>query len=96
LRLHSLYKQKNPVATGSYYYSTETAAGKLLCVTLIELIDTTSGINKFLTSGKEGVALGANTNFEFGTGTLDVPDFAAGASNSGITIFGMDVFFHFL
>ena len=68
----------------------------LFCVTLIELVNTSCGINKLLTAGKERMAFGADTDFELRTGALDVPDFAAGAGNSGITILRMDVFFHFL
>ena len=64
-------------------------------VTLVELVDTPCGVNKFLLTRKERVALGADTDFVFGTGGIDFPDFAAGAGDSGVTILRMNVFFHF-
>ena len=64
-------------------------------VAAVEFVDTTGGVNKFLFAGEEGVALGADTDFVFRTGGLDVPDFAAGAGDDGILISRMDVFFHF-
>ena len=63
-------------------------------VTAVELVDTTGGINKFLLSGEEGVALGADTNFVLRTGGFDVPHFAASTGHDGIAVGRMDVFFH--
>ena len=65
-------------------------------VAAVEFVDTAGGVNKFLFAGEEGVALGADTDFVFRTGGLDVPDFAAGAGNGGITVSGMDILFHCL
>ncbi len=65
-------------------------------VAAVEFVDTTGGINEFLFTGEEGVALGADTDFVFRAGGLDVPNFAAGAGNDGITVSGMDILFHFL
>ena len=65
-------------------------------VAAVEFIDTTGGIDEFLFTGKEGVALGADTDFVFRTGGLDVPDFAASAGNGGIAVSGMDILFHVL
>jgi hypothetical protein len=61
----------------------------------IEFINTTCGIDEFLFAGEEGMAFCADTDFDFGTGAFDVPDFAASADDFGITVSGMDVFFHF-
>ena len=65
-----------------------------LFVTAVEFVDTTGGVNKFLFAGEKRVAFGADTDFDFGTGGLDVPDFAASAGNSGITVIRMDILFH--
>ena len=65
-----------------------------LLVAAVEFVDTTGGINEFLFTGEEGVALGADAYLDLGTGGLDVPDFAAGAGDDGILISRMDVFFH--
>ena len=65
-------------------------------VAAVEFVDTAGGVNKFLFAGEEGVALGADTDFVFRTGGLDVPDFTASAGNDGITVSGMDILFHCL
>jgi hypothetical protein len=66
-----------------------------LLVAAIEFVNTTGGVNKFLFAGEEGVALGTDTNLDLRTGRLDVPNFAAGAGDSRITIGRMQIFFHF-
>ena len=63
-------------------------------VTLVELVDTPCGVNKFLLTRKERVALGADTDFVFRTGGFDFPDFAASADDLGRTVVRMDILFH--
>jgi len=65
-------------------------------VTLTEAFYTTRRIHKLLFAGKERVALGANTNFNFRTGGFNFPHFAACANNFCVAILRMNVFFHFV
>ena len=67
-----------------------------LLVPAVELVDTARRVNEFLLAGEERVALRADADLHFGTGGLDVPDFAAGAGHDGIFVLRMNVFSHFL
>ena len=66
------------------------------CQSLFELIQTTACIDKFLLTGVEGVALGANVNTHLaalsGTGYKRL---TARATNHALNILGMDSVFHF-
>ena len=73
--------------------STTNSVG-FLAVTLVEFVDTTSGVNELLLTGKERVALGADTDLVLRTGGIDFPDFAAGAHDLGRTVVRMDILFH--
>ena len=66
----------------------------LLAITLVELVNTPCGVDELLLTGKERVALGADTDFVFGTGGFDFPDFAAGADDLCRTVVRMDILFH--
>lgn len=66
-----------------------------LFVAAVELINTTGGIDKFLLSGEERMAFGADSDLGFRTGGFDVPNFAAGAGNDRVFVLGMNIFFHF-
>ena len=66
----------------------------LFAVTLVELFDTPCGINKLLFAGEERVALRADTDFVFGAGGFDFPNFAAGANDLRGTVIRMDILFH--
>ena len=63
---------------------------------LLELVNTTAGINKLLLTGEEGMALGANFNSHLaalgGTGN---DGFAASALDDTLYVIGMDSAFHF-
>ena len=67
-----------------------------LFVTAVEFIDPARRIDEFLLAGEERMALGADADFHFRTRGFDVPNFAAGTGNDGVTVLGMDIFFHFL
>ena len=69
--------------------------GSGLLVAAVEFINTTGGIDKFLLSGEERMAFGANGDLGFRTGGFDVPNFAAGAGNDRVFVLGMNIFFHF-
>ena len=74
--------------------SSLTSSVGLLAITLVELVDTTCGIDELLLTGEERVALGTDTDFVFGAGGIDFPDFAAGAHDLGRTVVRMDILFH--
>ena len=84
--LHCCYAAQEPVGRSS-------SVG-LFAIALVEFINTTSGIDKLLLTGKERVALGADTDLVLGTGGIDFPDFAAGAHDLGRTVIRMDILFH--
>ena len=64
--------------------------------TLVEAINTSTGVNQLLLAGIERVALGAdfNTNVLLsGAGRKDV---ATSTANRGLFVFGVDTFLHFV
>ena len=87
--------QKRSAAEGRPFFVTNRK-GLSLFVAAVEFVNTTSGINKFLFAGEKRVAFGADTDFVIGTGGFDVPNRTAGASDDGIAVFRMDLFFHVL
>ena len=68
---------------------------KLLdAVLLVELINTAAGVDQLLLAGVEGVALGADFNGDVLLGGAGLDDVAAGASDGGLLVIGMDSFLH--
>ena len=68
---------------------------KLLdAVLLVELINTAAGVDQLLLAGVEGVAVGADFNGDVLLGGAGLDDGAAGASDGGLLILGMDSFLH--
>jgi hypothetical protein len=65
------------------------------CETLLELVNTSAGVNKLLLAGEERVALGANFNAEIALGGTARNFVAACASDNAFFVFGMDAFLHF-
>ena len=63
-------------------------------VTLLELINTSAAVNELLAAGVEGVALGADLNGDVLLGGAGLDDVAAGASDGGLLVIGMDSFLH--
>ena len=74
----------------------DAAGASGLLVATVELVDTARRIHEFLFAGEEGVALGADTDLVLGTGGLDMPHLAAGASDDRVTVSGMEILFHSL
>ena len=61
---------------------------------LVETVNTSSGVNQLLLAGIERVALGADFNSDVllgGTGSKDV---TTGAANRSLFVLGMDTFLH--
>ena len=68
---------------------------KLLdAVLLVELINTTAGINELLLAGVEGVALGADFNGDALTGGTGLDGCTACALDNGGLVIRMDACFH--
>jgi hypothetical protein len=62
---------------------------------LLELVNTSAGVNKLLLAGKEGMALGADINSQLAAlGGFGFNNFAASASNNALLILGMNSVFH--
>ena len=82
--LHSAFCRKGPLFNDQL----------LDAVLLVELINTAAGVDQLLLAGVEGVALGADFNGDVLLGGAGLDDVAAGASDGGLLVIGMDSFLH--
>jgi hypothetical protein len=64
--------------------------------TLVEAINTSTGVNQLLLAGIERVALGADLNTNVLLGRTSGKDIAASAADGGLFVLGMDTFLHFV
>ena len=64
--------------------------------TLVEAINTSTGVNQLLLAGIERVALGADLNTNVLLGGASGKDIATSAANGGLFVIGMDTFLHFV
>ena len=64
--------------------------------TLVEAINTSTGVNQLLLAGIERVALGADLNTNVLLGRTGSKDIAASAADGGLFVVGMDTFLHFV
>ena len=64
--------------------------------TLVEAIDTTTGVNQLLLAGIERVALGADLDTDLLLGGASGKDVTAVATDRGLFVLGMDTFLHFV
>ena len=64
--------------------------------TLVEAINTSTGVNQLLLAGIERVALGADLNTNVLLGRTGSKDIAAGTADGGLFVLGMDTFLHFV
>ena len=62
--------------------------------TLVETINTSTGVNQLLLAGIERVALGADFNSDVLLGGTGRKDVATGTANRGLFVIGMDTFLH--
>jgi len=75
--------------------SAETFLGQLAGAKAAgELLDATSGIDKFLLAGEKGMAGGANAEADILLGGACMIDRAAGADDLAFHVFGVDIGFH--
>ena len=83
-------KRKNP------YHACGTDFVLLQIETLVEPINTSTGVNQLLLAGIEGVALGADFNSDVALGRTGSKSVTASATNSSLFVIGMDTFLHFV
>ena len=84
-------KTKNP-----HHVAVVRISFLLQAKTLVEAINTSTGVNQLLLAGIERVALGADLNTDLllsGAGSKDVTTVAA---DGGLFVLGMDTFLHFV
>ena len=63
---------------------------------LVETINTSTGVNQLLLAGIERVALGADFNTNLLLGGAGGESVATGATDRGLFVLGMDTFLHFV
>ena len=61
---------------------------------LVEPINTSTGVNQLLLAGIERVALGADLNADVLLGGASRKDVATGTANGSLFVVGMDTFLH--
>ena len=61
---------------------------------LVETVNTSTGVNQLLLAGIERVALGADFNSDVLLGGAGRKDVATGTADSGLFVIGMDTFLH--
>ena len=64
--------------------------------TLVEPINTSTGVNQLLLAGIERVALGADFNTNILLGRAGGKNITASAADRGLFVIGMDTFLHFV
>ena len=64
--------------------------------TLVEAINTSTGVNQLLLAGIERVALGADLNTNVLLGGASGKDIATCTADGGLFVLGMDTFLHFV
>ena len=62
--------------------------------TLVEAVNTSTGVNQLLLAGIERVALGADLNADVLLSGAGREDVATGTANGGLFVLGMDTFSH--
>lgn len=62
--------------------------------TLLETVNTSTGIYDLLLAGEEGMTLGADFNADVLSGRTSLNDIAASASYGSCFILGMQILFH--
>ena len=62
--------------------------------TLVETINTSTGVNQLLLAGIERVALGADLDTDVLLGGTGGKDVATSTANRGLFVIGMDTFLH--
>ena len=84
----------------SLYYETvvQTDSGLFLlqAETLVEAINTSTGVNQLLLAGIERVALGADLNTNVLLGRTSGKSVATCTADRGLIVLGMDTFLHFV
>ena len=64
--------------------------------TLVETVNTSTGVNQLLLAGIERVALGADLNTDVLLSRTGREDITTGTANGSLFVVGMDTFLHFV
>ena len=72
------------------------ASSLLQIESLVETINTSTGVNQLLLAGIERVALGADLNSDVLIGRTGRKDVATGTADRGLFVLRMDAFSHFV
>ena len=84
-----------PKTQKSPHYANAVRTSLLLqAESLVEPINTSTGVNQLLLAGIERVALGADLNADVLLGGAGRKDVATGTANRGLFVLGMDTFLH--
>jgi len=84
------WQEKSKRAPGSALFMN----GLFHVETLFEAVNASAGIDQLLLAGEEGVALGADFNFQLRLDRPRLKRLTAYATDDGLAILGMDLFFH--
>ena len=94
MRHRQSFRQKN---TKSPHYDHAVRTSLLLqAKTLVETVNTSTGVNQLLLAGIERVALGADLDTDLLLGGASGKDVTAVATDRGLFVLGMDTFLHFV
>jgi hypothetical protein len=85
-------RQKN--TKSPHYYRSAGFACLLQAKTLVETINTSTGVNQLLLAGIERVALGADFDSDVLLGRTSGKDIAASAADGSLIVLGMETFLH--
>ena len=83
-----------PGGPGNHYYAVDKLSFCFTAVFTIKPFDAPGGIDEFLFSSKEGVAIGAYLEPDLRLGRSGLPRLAAGAMHRRVHIFWMNVRLH--
>ena len=84
--------QKN--TKSPHYYRSAGFTCLLQAKTLVETINTSTGVNQLLLAGIERVALGADFDSDVLLGGTSSKDIAASAADGSLIVLGMETFLH--
>ena len=88
------HKSKRPIQSGVELAVLLLFLSVMLSIALLELLDTTSGINKLLLTGKERMAGRTDFNFHFIIDRSKLKLSTTGTGCFNLLIFRMDITFH--
>ena len=94
--IYQNYERKKPEKSKRAPLKGALLNGLFHVETLLEAVNASAGIDQLLLAGVEGMALGANFDLQFTLHGTSLKRLTAHATDDGLAIFGMDLFFHAL